>query len=60
MNDDEQVLFDQVLDALDLPEPDHAIKQRIMKAVFFLVVAKEIGIFHMSIPWILLADTLYE
>lgn len=60
MNADEQVLFERVLDALDLPEPDHFTKERIMKAVFFLIVAKEIGSFHLSIPWILLADTLYE
>jgi len=60
MNDDEDLVFEQVLNALDLPEPDHATKERIMKAVYVLMVAKEIGLFHVSIPGILLDDTTYE
>lgn len=60
MIDDEQLVFEQVLDALELPEPDHVTKERIMKAVFLLIVAREIGSFHMAIPGILLDDTTYE
>ena len=59
MNDEERV-FEQVLDALDLPEPDTITKEKIMKAVFLLIVAKEIGSFHIAIPGILLDDTTYE
>ncbi len=60
MIDDEQLVFEQVLDALEIPEPDHVTKERIMKAVFFLIVAKEIGAFYMSLPGILLDDSTYE
>ena len=60
MIDDEQLVFEQVLDALDLPEPDHVTKERIMKAVFLLLVAKEVGLFYMSTPGILLGDSTYE
>ena len=57
---EEELLFDQVLDALDLPEPDHVTKHSVMKAVFLLLVAKEIGLFHVSIPAILLDDTSFD
>ncbi|GJL54848.1 MAG: hypothetical protein NPIRA02_19800 [Nitrospirales bacterium] len=60
MNNDESFVFEQVLNALDLPEPDLVTKERIMKAVYLLMVAKEIGLFHVSIPGTLLDDTTYE
>jgi len=60
MIDDEDLVFEQVLDVLDLPEPDQITKERIMKAVYVLMVAKEIGLFHLSIPEILLSDRTYE
>lgn len=60
MNNDEGRVFEKVLDALDAPEPDHALKDTIMKGVYFLMVAKEIGAFHASIPQILLNDTTEE
>ncbi|WP_447968502.1 hypothetical protein [Nitrospira sp. M1] len=60
MNNDESLVFEQVLNALDLPDPDLVTKERIMKAVYLLMVAKEIGLFHVSIPGILLDDTTYE
>jgi hypothetical protein len=44
MNDDEEQLFEHVLDTLDIPEPDPATKAKIMKAVYFLTVAKEVGV----------------
>ncbi len=53
---DEELLFNNVLDALDLPEPDRIIKEQILKIVMFLLVAKEIGVFHTSIPGMLLDD----
>lgn len=56
MNHDEELIFNNVLDALDLPEPDRFLKEQIMKMVLFLLVAKEIGVFHVSIPGMLLDD----
>ena len=50
MNDDEQQTFEYVLDSLDIPDPDRATKDKIMKAVYLLTVAKEVGAFHASIP----------
>ncbi|MEO6203133.1 MAG: hypothetical protein ABIU05_21825 [Nitrospirales bacterium] len=60
MNDEEDVVFEQVLDALHIPEPDQHTKEQVMKAVFFLSVAKEIGAFHASIPGTLLDDSISE
>jgi len=60
MNDDEGFVFEKVLDALEAPEPDHALKDNIMKGVYFLMVGKEIGAFHASIPQILLNNTTEE
>ena len=50
MNADEQQTFEYVLDTLDIPEPDQTTKEKIMKAVYFLTVAKEVGAFNASIP----------
>ncbi len=60
MNQDEEFVFERVLNALELPEPDTATKEKIMKAVFFLLVAKEIGVFHLAIPGILFDDLSNE
>jgi hypothetical protein len=60
MEQDEEFVFEKVLDALELPEPDSATKEKIMKAVFFILVAKEIGAFHTSIPGIFLDDLTNE
>ena len=60
MNDDERQTFEYVLDALDLPDPDHNTKNKIMKAVFLLTVAKEVGAFHASIPLTLFHDSTNE
>ncbi len=59
MNDDEQQTFEYVLDSLDIPEPDLTMKDKIMKAVYLLTVAKEVGAFHASIP-VTLFDTSNE
>jgi hypothetical protein len=60
MNDDEQKLFEHVLDTLAIPEPDKSTKEKIMKAVYFLTVAKEVGAFHASIPVALFNDSTDE
>lgn len=60
MNDDEQDLFEHVLDSLAIPDPDKATKKQIMKAVYFLTVAKEVGAFHASIPVTLFTDSTDE
>jgi len=60
MNDEEQQTFEYVIDTLDIPEPDQTTKDKIMKAVYFLTVAKEIGAFHASIPITLLHDPMGE
>ncbi len=60
MNNDEQHLFEHVLDSLAIPEPDNTTKNQIMKAVYFLAVAKEVGAFHASIPMTLLNDSTDE
>ncbi len=60
MNDDEQQTFEYVLDSLDIPEPDQTTKNKIMKAVYFLNVAKEVGAFHASIPRTLFDDSNEE
>ncbi|MDH4192608.1 MAG: hypothetical protein OEY80_02575 [Nitrospirota bacterium] len=60
MNDDEKQVFNQVLENLNIPEPDPAMKEKIMKAVYLLSVAKEIGAFHASIPGTLLDDSMSE
>jgi len=60
MNDDEAQLFEQVLDTLNIPEPDLATKAKIMKAVYFLNVAKEVGAFQASIPITLFDDSTNE
>lgn len=60
MNHAEEVIFDKVLNALDLPEPDSSLKKQIMKIVLFLLVVKEIGAFHASIPGMLLDDLTDE
>lgn len=57
MNDDEEQLFEHVLDTLDIPEPEPATKSKIMKAVYFLTVAKEVGAFQASIPITLFDDS---
>ena len=56
MNDEEQQTLEYVLDSLDIPDPDRTTKDKIMKAVYFLTVAKEVGAFHASIPNTLLDD----
>lgn len=60
MNQDEELVFEKVLDALDLPDPDSTTKEKIMRAVFFLLVVKEIGAFHVAIPGIILDDLINE
>lgn len=60
MNDEEDLVFEQVLDVLQIPEPDQHIKEQVMKAVFFLSVAREIGAFHASIPGTLLDSSISE
>ena len=60
MNDDEQQLFEHVLDSLPIPDPDQITKAKIMKAVYFLTVAKEVGAFHASIPVTLFDDSTDE
>ena len=60
MNSDEQQLFEHVLDSLAIPDPDKTTKKQIMKAVYFLTVAKEVGAFHASIPVTLLTDSTDE
>ncbi len=60
MNDDEQQTFEYVLDSLDIPEPDRTTKDKIMKAVYLLTVAKEVGAFHASIPVTLFDDSSEE
>ena len=56
MNHDEELIFDKVLDALDVPAPDRFLKEQILKMVILILVAKEIGVFHASIPGILFDD----
>ncbi len=60
MNDDEQQIFEHVLDSLAIPEPDKSTKEQVMKAVYFLTVAKEVGAFHASIPVTLFDDSTEE
>ncbi len=60
MNDEEQQTFEYVLDSLDIPDPDRTTKDKIMKAVYFLTVAKEVGAFHASIPSTLFDDSNEE
>jgi hypothetical protein len=60
MNDDEQQIFEHVLDSLAIPEPDKSTKEQVMKAVYFLTVAKEVGAFHASIPVTLFDDSTDE
>ena len=60
MNDDEELMFEHVLDSLDIPEPDQTTKDKIMKAVYFLTVAKEVGAYHASIPVTLFDDSTDE
>jgi hypothetical protein len=60
MNEDEQQTFEYVLDTLDIPEPDPTTKEKIMKAVYFLTVAKEVGAFNASIPITLFHDSTSE
>jgi len=57
MNNDEEQMFEHVLEALDIPEPDQTTKKKIMKAVYFLTVAKEVGAFQASIPITLFDDS---
>lgn len=57
MNNDEEQMFEHVLDTLDIPEPDQTTKEKIMKAVYFLTVAKEVGAFQASIPVTLFVDS---
>jgi hypothetical protein len=60
MNEDEQQTFEYVLDALDIPAPDKTTKEKIMKAVYFLTVAKEVGAFNASIPITLFYNSTSE
>ena len=60
MNDEEQQTFEYVLNSFDIPEPDQTTKDKVMKAVYFLTVAKEVGAFHASIPITLLNDSTSE
>ena len=57
MNDEEEQVFEHVLENLKIPEPDPATKEKIMKAVYFLTVAKEVGAFQASIPVTLFVDS---
>ena len=60
MNDEENLVFEQMLETLNIPAPDETTKEQIMKAVLALNVAKEIGAFHASIPEILIDDSSSE
>ncbi|MCA9464744.1 MAG: hypothetical protein KC643_04785 [Nitrospira sp.] len=57
MNEDETHLFDCMLEKLRLSDPEPMMKEKIMKAVYLLSVAKEVGAFHASIPLTLLNDS---
>jgi hypothetical protein len=60
IDNDEKIIFDKVVDLIDIPEPDDLIKQKIMKLVCLLMVAKEVAVFNCSIPSILLDDIIYK
>ena len=60
MESEEELVFEKVLDSLDLPDPDAVVKEKIMKAVYFLLIAKEVGLFHAAIPGMLLDDITQE
>lgn len=60
MNDNDEELLEHVLDRLNIPEPDLATKAKIMKAIYFLAVAKEVGAFQASIPITLFDDSTNE
>jgi len=60
MNDEEKIIFEKVVDMIKIPEPDIAAKQKIMQMVYFLIIVKELAVFNLSIPSILLDDTLID
>jgi hypothetical protein len=60
MNNEEKIIFEKVMDLIRIPEPDSAIKQKIMKVVYFLMIVKEIAVFNLSIPSILLDDKKFD
>ncbi len=60
MNDEEKIIFEKILDLIKIPEPDNTTKQKIMRVVFFLMIVKEIAVFNLSIPSILMDDKNFD
>jgi hypothetical protein len=60
MNDEEKIIFEQVVDMIKIPKPDIAAKQKIMQMVYFLIIVKELAVFNLSIPSILLDDNIID
>ncbi|MBU0567244.1 hypothetical protein KJ693_03095 [bacterium] len=58
MDNNEKIIFEKVLDLMEVPETDSSIKQKIMKIVFFLMVVREIVVFNCSIPGILVDEKI--
>jgi hypothetical protein len=56
MKDEEKVIFQKVMDMIKIPEPDITAKQKIMQMVCFLIIVKELAVFGLSIPGILMDD----
>ncbi len=56
MNDEEKIIFQKVLDMIKIPEPDITAKQKLMQMVYFLMIVKELAVFSLSIPCILMDD----
>ena len=53
-NDEEKIIFEKVMDMIKPPEPDITTKQKIMQMVCFLIIVKELALFSLSIPSILM------
>lgn len=47
---EEKIIFEKMLDLIEVPAPDTSIKKKIMKTIYFLMVVKEIAEFSCSIP----------
>ena len=60
MNNEEKIIFEKVMDLIKIPEPDITMKRKIMKIVTFLIIVKEIAVFGLSIPSILMDDKYFD
>lgn len=47
---EEKIIFEKMLDLIEVPPVDTSMKKKIMKTIYFLMVMKEVAVFSCSIP----------